>query len=151
MLDGGFFASYSSQNVGRCSSAVPCHKRSHPGCLRRPGTQGSAISALNPLAAQQYVLCRQGVSSSVCQAVVGQLEHLHQRSTRTVGRNGQVGVLNRVYQTMPSLPLNYLIFWYIYFRLAWPGIPLVYIILLFLPYLSFIFFTRLLIILLFQN
>ena len=36
----------------------------------------------------------------------GQLEHLHQRSTSSVGRIGQVGVLSRVYQTMPSLLLN---------------------------------------------
>ena len=35
-----------------------------------------------------------------------QLKHLCQRSTSSVGRNGQVGVLNRVYETMPSLPLN---------------------------------------------
>ena len=57
--------------VGRCSSAVSHHKRSHHGCFGWPGTQGSAISAFNPLAAQQCVLCRQGFSSSVCQAVVG--------------------------------------------------------------------------------
>ena len=36
----------------------------------------------------------------------GQLRHLCQRSTSSLGRNGQVGVLNRVYQTMPSLQLN---------------------------------------------
>ena len=36
----------------------------------------------------------------------GQLEHLHQRSTNNLGRNGQVCVLNRMYQTMPSLLLN---------------------------------------------
>ena len=36
----------------------------------------------------------------------GQLKHLHQKSTSSVGRNEQVGVLDRVYQTMPSLPLN---------------------------------------------
>ena len=35
----------------------------------------------------------------------GQLKHLHQSSTSSVWRNGQVGVLNRVYQTMPYLPL----------------------------------------------
>ena len=52
-------------------AAVPHHKRSHHGCLSRPGTQGSAISAFNPLAAQQCVLHRQGFSSSVCQAVAG--------------------------------------------------------------------------------
>ena len=36
----------------------------------------------------------------------GQLKHLHQGSTSSVGKNGQVGVLDRVYQTMPSLPLK---------------------------------------------
>ena len=36
----------------------------------------------------------------------GQLEHLHQKSTSSAGKNGPVGVLDRVYQTMPSLPLN---------------------------------------------
>ena len=36
----------------------------------------------------------------------GQLEHLHQGSTSSAGGSGLVGVLNRVYQTMPSLPLN---------------------------------------------
>ena len=41
------------------------------GCLGRPGYQRSAISAFNPLAAQQCVLHRQGFSSWVCQAVVG--------------------------------------------------------------------------------
>ena len=35
-----------------------------------------------------------------------QLECLCQGSTSSSGRNGPVGVLNRVYQTMPSLPLN---------------------------------------------
>ena len=36
----------------------------------------------------------------------GQFKYIHQRSTSRIGRNGKVGVLNRVYQTMPSLPLN---------------------------------------------
>ena len=53
------------------------------------------------------VLYRQRFSSSVCQAVGGrELKCLCQRSTSSVGRNGQVGVLDRVYQTMPSLLLN---------------------------------------------
>ena len=38
----------------------PIIKRSCHGCFGRPGTQGSAISGFNPLAAQQHVLCRQG-------------------------------------------------------------------------------------------
>ena len=69
MLDGGSLASYSSQHVGRCSSAVSHHKKSCHGCFVRPGAQRSVISAFNPLAAQQCVLCRQGFSSFVCQAV----------------------------------------------------------------------------------
>ena len=36
----------------------------------------------------------------------GQLKHLNQRSTSSAGNNGMVGVFARVYQTMPSLPLN---------------------------------------------
>ena len=36
----------------------------------------------------------------------GQLECLHQGSMSSFGKNGPVGVLDRVYQTMPSLPLN---------------------------------------------
>ena len=36
----------------------------------------------------------------------GQLEHLRHRSTSSAGGSGLVGVLDRVYQTMPSLPLN---------------------------------------------
>ena len=53
------------------SLAVPHHKRSCHGHLSRPGTQGSVISAFNPLAAQQCVLCRERFSSIVCQAVAG--------------------------------------------------------------------------------
>ena len=36
----------------------------------------------------------------------GQLNDLHQMSTSSAGRNGQVCVLNRVYESMPSLLLN---------------------------------------------
>ena len=100
MLDGGSLASHSSQHAGRCSSVVSHHKRSHCGCFSRPGAQGSAISAFNPLAAQQCVL-----PQSVRQWQ-GQLECLHQGSTSSAGRSGLGGVLDRVYQTMPSLPLN---------------------------------------------
>ena len=71
MLDGGSLASNSSQHVGQHSPAVCHHKRSHSGCFSRPGAQGSAISAFNPLAGQQCVLHQQGFSSSVCQVVAG--------------------------------------------------------------------------------
>ena len=56
MLDGGSLASHSSQHAGRCSSELSHHKRSHHGCFSRPGTQGSVISAFNPLAAQQCAM-----------------------------------------------------------------------------------------------
>ena len=52
MLDRGSLASHHSQHVNRCSLAVSHHKRSRCGCFGRPGPQGSAISAFNPLAAQ---------------------------------------------------------------------------------------------------
>ena len=71
MLDGGSLDSHHSQHVSRCSSVVYHCKKSHHGCFGRPGTQGSAISAFNPLAAQGHVLYQQGFSSSVCQAVTG--------------------------------------------------------------------------------
>ena len=71
MLDGGSLASHSSQHADRCSLAVSHCKRSCRGCFGRPGAQGSAISAFNPLTAQQHVLCKQGFSSLVYQAVVG--------------------------------------------------------------------------------
>ena len=106
MLDGGTLASHSYQHVGRHSLALSHYKRSHVGCFRRPCTQGSAISAFNPLAAERCVLCRQGSLPQSVRQWVGQLDHLHQRSTSSIGRNGQVGVLKRVYQIMPYLPLN---------------------------------------------
>ena len=71
MLDGGYLASHSCQHVGRHSSALSHHERSHHGCFSRPCAQGSAISAFKPLAAQRCVLHRQGSSFSVCQAMAG--------------------------------------------------------------------------------
>ena len=45
--------------------------KDHGRCFSRPGTQGSAMCAFNPLAAQQCVLCGQRFSSLVCQVVAG--------------------------------------------------------------------------------
>ena len=52
-----------------------------------------------------YYTDRGSLPQSVRQSL-GQLECLHQRSTSSIGRNGWVGVLKRVYQTVPYLPLN---------------------------------------------
>ena len=105
MLDGGTLASYSSGNVGRCSSVLSQHKRSHHVCFSRPGDHGYVVFVFNPLAAQRYVLCRQRFSSAVSQVVVGATQE-STMSTGNIGRNGPVGVLKRVYQTVPYLPLN---------------------------------------------
>ena len=55
MLDGGSLVSKSSQYVGRHSPLVSKHKGCHQRCFGRPGAQGSAITAFNPLASQTYV------------------------------------------------------------------------------------------------
>ena len=104
MLDGGSLASHSSQHIGRHSSVLSHHKRSCHGCFGRPCAQGSDIYAFNPLAAQRCMLCRQGSLPQSVRQWWGQFD-LHQRSTNSVGRNGHVAVLERVYQTMPYLPL----------------------------------------------
>ena len=55
MLDGGYLASHNSHHAGRHSPLVS-HHRSYHKCFGRPGAQGSAIAAFNPLAAQRCVL-----------------------------------------------------------------------------------------------
>ena len=103
MLDGGSLVSHSSQHVGRHYLALSHHKRSHHGCFSRPCAQGSAISAFNPL---MWCCTDRGSFPQCFRQWQGQHQHLHQRSASSVGRNGQVGVLERVYQTMPYLPLS---------------------------------------------
>ena len=63
----------------------------------------------------------------------GQLTLLQQKLTSIAERNGPVGILQRVYQTIPLLPLNLLIFWFMYLGLDQLHTPLLIIILLFLP------------------
>ena len=90
MLDGGSLASHCSQHVGKCSLAVSHHKRSHHGYFGRPGAQGSVITAFNPLAAQQCVLCRQRFSSSVCKVVGGNLNIYVKGLPAVLERMGQL-------------------------------------------------------------
>ena len=107
MLDGGSLASHSSQHAGRCSSAVSHCKRSHHVNV----LVGQVLKGL------QYLHLTLWLLSDVCytdrgslpwsvRQWQGQLKCLHQGSTSSVGRSGPVGVLDRVYQTMPSLLLN---------------------------------------------
>ena len=59
----------------------------------RPGAQGSAITAFNPLAAQRCVMCQQGFSFLVCQTVMG-VSHASllemNASNAMLGRTGQL-------------------------------------------------------------
>ena len=92
-----------------------------------------------------------GFSSSVCQAVAGatqaSMSEVYQQCWKEwASWCAQQGVPNNAISA-PKLAN----FWYIYFRLAWPGVQLVYIVLVFLPFWSLIIFTRLLIILSSQN
>ena len=75
------------------------------------------VSVVQMLKGLQYLHLTLWLLSDVCYADRGslpwsvrqwwgQLEHLHQGSTTSAGRSGPGDVLNRVYQTMPSLPLN---------------------------------------------
>ena len=147
MLDGGCLASHHSQHVGRCTLAVSHDKRSHYGCFSRPGVQGSAISAFNPLAAQQHVLYRQGFSSLVCQVVAGATRMSTSKVCQHCWKEWASWC---VQQGLPNTAISapkLANFCYICFRWDWPGVPLVYIILLFLLFWSPITFTRLLIIL----
>ena len=104
ILDGGSLDSNISQHIGRCSSVLSHHKRSHLGCFNRPCAQGSVISAFNPLAVESCVLHRQEFSSSVCQAVVGAILGSMKKSTSNVGRNWQVGVFESVPNNAMSFP-----------------------------------------------
>ena len=94
-LDGGSLASYCSQHAWRHILSVSLGKRSHQRCFGRMAAQGSAIATFNPLAAQRCVLLRQGFSS---QALIGQVRYVQQRFTGSVGKNGHVDVLEKVYQ-----------------------------------------------------
>ena len=71
LLDRGILDSSTSQHVEDHSSSVSYHKNPHHGCFGRLGAVGTAVAEFNPLAAQRCLLCRQGFSSSVCQAVAG--------------------------------------------------------------------------------
>ena len=116
MSDVGSLASHSSQHVSRCSWGMLQHKRSCHGCFIRPYLH-LIIQLLRDLCCAD----RGSLPRSVRQWW-GQLKHLHQRSMSSVGRNWQVVVLKRVYQMMPYLPLNQLIFLFIYLGVSWPGL-----------------------------
>ena len=95
VLDGGSLASHSSQHAGRHSSAVSHHKSSRCGCLSRPSTQGSAVSALTLWLLSDVCYADKGSLPQSVRWWQGQLKHLCYRSTSSAGGSGLVGVLNR--------------------------------------------------------
>ena len=101
-LDRGSFPSHSYQHVVRHYTSVSYY--------RRLDAQGFAIATYNPVAAQRYVLNRQGFSSSVCNAVAG-VTHVSttkiymQCCKEWEGWSGQMGMPNN---TMPTPELAYL-------------------------------------------
>ena len=68
-LDWGSWPSLSSQHVRRHSLLVSHCKRLRHECFSQPGVQRSAITTLNPLAAQRCVLWGQGFSSLVLSGI----------------------------------------------------------------------------------
>ena len=127
LLDGGYPALYTFQHVGRHSSLLSYCTKSCDGCFRRLGTQGSVITAFNSEYSEMCVV-QAGDLSSVSQPVAEQLECMT-KVTSNARRNGPVGELQRVYQMIPFLPLNYVNFWFTYFRVWTALIHLVFIIL----------------------
>ena len=107
MLDGGSLVSHSSEHVGRHSSALSHQKRFSSWMF----LVGHVLKGLPYLLLTLWLLIgvcytdRGSLLQSVRQ-LWEQLQHLCQRSVSSVGRNGQVGMLKRVYQTMPYLLLN---------------------------------------------
>ena len=94
MLDGGSLASHSSQHVGRYSWHCPIIKDLGMDVLVGHVLKGLLYLHLTLwLLRDVYCADRSSVSQSVRQWQ-GQLKHLCQRSTSTVGRYGQVGVLS---------------------------------------------------------
>ena len=106
MLDGGSLASHSSQHAGRCALAVPFSQESRRGCFGRPGAQGLRYLHLTLWLLSNVCYADRGSLPWSVRQWQGQLNCLHQGSTSSAGRSGPGGVLDRVYQTMPSLPLN---------------------------------------------
>ena len=132
MLDGSSLASHSSQHVERCSQCFPVNKDVIMDVFGGPGAQGSPRSALNPLAAQKRCVAQKSVIFLSLSGIGGAKLSIYKKGLPAVlERMGRFGVLERVYQTMPYMLLNMLIFQFIYLGLAWLGIQLVLLFCLF--------------------
>ena len=105
MLDGGSLASQSSQHVDRHSWCLITKDHIMDLSVDNVLKGVPYLHLTHWLLRDVWYRDRASLPQSVRQWQ-GQLKYLHQRSSSSVGRNGQTGVLERVYQTMPSLPLN---------------------------------------------
>ena len=106
MLDEGSLPSNSSQHVGRHSSALSCHKRSHHGCFVGQVLKGLPYLHLS-LWLCRYMCCTdKGPLPQSLRQWHGLLKYLQWNSTINVGKNGEVSLLQRVSQIVPYLVLN---------------------------------------------
>ena len=96
-------ASNSSQCVEKYSSTVSHFKRPHHGCFGRLSAQVSAVTALKSFGCSEMCVTDKASPSLSVRCWQGNLEHLQQRFPSSAGKNGPVGMLKSIHQTMPFL------------------------------------------------
>ena len=131
MLDGGLLASHSSQHVGRCSLGCPFIED-----LIVDVSVGQVPKVGNiciyPFGSSAVCATQTGVLFLSLSGGDGGKSNVYVKGLPAVLEGmGWLVCSTGLPNNAISAP-NYQIFCYICFRLAWPGIPLVYIILLFL-------------------
>ena len=146
MLDGGSLASQSSQPIGRHSSALSCNKRPCHGSIDGPGTQGSAISVFNLLAAQKSVVWTRGLFLSLSNSGRGNFSIFNKGLPAMLERMGRL-VCSRGCTKQCHICPQMSSFLVICLGLAWLGMQVVFTFLLFLPFWNLSFIKNLSIIL----
>ena len=104
MLDGGSLAPHSSQLLADVPWQCPIIKDLIMDVLVGQVLKGLPYLHLTLWQLSDVCYADKGSLLPSVRLWWGQLKHLHQRCTSSVGRNGKVGVLNRVYQAMLPLP-----------------------------------------------
>ena len=106
MLDGGSLASQSSHMLADIPWWCPIMKDLIMNVLVGQVLKGLPYLQLTHWLLSNVCCADRGSLPQSVRQLLGQLKHLCQRPTSSVGRNGKVGVFDRVYQTMPSLSQN---------------------------------------------
>ena len=98
VLDGSFLDPHRSQHVARHSLICPIIKDLVMDVLVGQALKGLSYLHLNLCLLSNVCYADKGSLPQSVRQWWGQLKHLCQRSTSSVGRNGSVGVLDREYQ-----------------------------------------------------